>query len=171
MGNPERERQGQDRDKDRDIEKVKETETRVGWGWQRLNRGNSSVRMGMCICVCVQFFACGFPSQSLWPPSLSPAPLSQHHLPGMSFPRWSFLTWTPGSNRPDLSVQRGDSAPSQASLPWLQGKTWLPEPVPSGITARPQDALDGYPMGVGKDRKWDRSRGMDRLTQRPYRGL
>lgn len=79
--------------------------------------------------VLIHSFEYGLPSQSLGPPSLSPAPLSQHHLPGMSFPKWGFLTWTLASNRPDLS---GDSAPSQASLSWVQGENLAPRPVPSG---------------------------------------
>lgn len=43
--------------------------------------------------------------------------------------RWSFLSWTLPSNKPELSGQRGDSAPSQDSLPWLQGENLAPRPL------------------------------------------
>lgn len=102
VGEPERKRQGQDRDRQKQRHRKSQRDRDTGG----LGGEGAEAEQGV-FPVLIHGFEYAFHSRAS-----GPQPCLLHHLPGMSFPRWGFLTWTLPSNRPDISNQRGDSAPS-----------------------------------------------------------
>lgn len=129
-------------DNDRDRESQRDRDTGgPGVGVAETARGQLSYEDGyvyLCVFpVPIHSFEYGLPSQSLGPPSLSPLLcLSTISLGCPSLGGVSLHGLCPATGLIFQAREETLLLP-KSPCPGCKGETWLPDPVPSGITARP----------------------------------